>query len=62
MGKGCEYETQIHSVFVAHLLILKAHLTLQYIEKTSPSNLCTSLTCNLETELSELPVVLQPGK
>ena len=58
MGKGCEYETQIHSVFVVHLLILKAHLTLQYMEKISSFNLCTSLTCNL----SELPVVFQPGK
>ena len=47
MGKGCGYETQIHSVFVVHLLILKAHLTLQYMEKVSSFSLCTSLICNL---------------
>lgn len=57
MGKGCEYETQIHSVFVVHLLILKAHLTLQYMERISSFNLSIFLTCNLEIELSEFPVV-----
>ena len=62
MGKECEHDIQIHSVFMVHLLILKVHLTLQYMENISSFNLYTSLTCNLETELSELPVVLQPGK
>ena len=62
MGKGCKYETQIHSVFVVHLQILKAHLTLQYMERIFSFNLCIFLTYNLGIELSGLPVVFQPGK
>lgn len=54
------------SVFVVHLPSPEDHLTLQFIEKFSSFNLflssCTSLTSNLGIELSDLPVVFQPGK
>ena len=56
MGKECEYDTQIHFAFVVHL-ILKAHLTLQYMERISSFSLSIFLTCNLGIELSEFPVV-----